>query len=758
VSLQLSRFAATLPLLCFICTQALGQERAPAPSPVREADEQYRRFFKPPETTLEYWAAMRFEIDVGKFNLAADYLKGFLAKNPTDQELVQIESEEGMSAFLRLLTIPELRDTAKPLIERVTQVAKKARTDPTRIAAFIQNLTATPEERAYAIGELRRAGAAAAPYLVAALQASAGTDAHGAIFEALLRMPDEIVPALMAALGTRDAALQYELIDLFQRRGNVTAVPALWYPSAAAQVGENVRRKAIEALTYLLGKPAEKLPEAKIALTAEANRYYQHRVRFPDSAPATVWEWDGSQLLSHTTTASEAEEYYGLRYARQALALDPAYGPAQVVFLSLALEKGFERSGIDQPLERGAPDVRDLVREANPVLVNAVLDRALVEHRLPVILGAVRALGDAADVRALRPIDQREPALLRALDYPDRRVDLAAADAVLKIPGSSGLTRSSRIVEILRRTAAADPVPRAIVADFNRDRAEQVAAAVRTAGFDPFIAATGREVVQRVTQAADVDVLLVDYAIPDPPLSHLLAQLRQDVFVGHLPILVTVPPDTSGNIPADLQPGLERIVRGYRNVWLIPTTTDPAALKDVIGARLIDALGRPLSDAERKDNAALAMLWLKRLATGEVSGYDVRPAEGAILKGLETSDLAPLAIEAAGHLPGARAQRALADVVLRNPRPELKAAAAAELTRHVQQHNLALTKEQIRGIDELYAATKDPRLKSVLALVEGGMRPSAELTGQRLGRYNPAFRPPPSPLAPPVPRQPQTEK
>ena len=33
---------------------------------------------------------MQFEINVGKFDLAAEYLKAFIAKNPTDEELLQI--------------------------------------------------------------------------------------------------------------------------------------------------------------------------------------------------------------------------------------------------------------------------------------------------------------------------------------------------------------------------------------------------------------------------------------------------------------------------------------------------------------------------------------------------------------------------------------------------------------------------------------------------------------------------------------------
>ena len=39
---------------------------------VKEAEEEYRQFFKPPKTALEYWAAMQYEIKVGKFPMLAN--------------------------------------------------------------------------------------------------------------------------------------------------------------------------------------------------------------------------------------------------------------------------------------------------------------------------------------------------------------------------------------------------------------------------------------------------------------------------------------------------------------------------------------------------------------------------------------------------------------------------------------------------------------------------------------------------------------
>src|ERR1700730_7494513 len=132
-----SHLAAGLACWCLWAAQAAGQD--------------FRDTFKKPETASEFWAAMKYEIDVGSYNLAAGYLKEFLAKNPTDQELLDIEAKEGLTGFLQLQTIPALRKDSTTLLERVSQVLQRHLADPQRIKKFIGNLSASTEERVYAI-------------------------------------------------------------------------------------------------------------------------------------------------------------------------------------------------------------------------------------------------------------------------------------------------------------------------------------------------------------------------------------------------------------------------------------------------------------------------------------------------------------------------------------------------------------------------------------------------------------------------------
>lgn len=705
-----------------------GQEKKPPSS------YQPGQFYKKPETAAEYWRAMNHEIELGQYSLAASYLKGFIAKNPSDEELLQIQDRQGSSAFMRLLTIPELRDIAKPLVERVDNVVQKHLSDRKRLETLITHLSGEPDEREYAVAQLRRSGALAMPALIAALlRTENDLDAHSAILAALPRLSRDTLPALVAALDVKNDRIKAELIDVIRQRGDTRAAPELWFPAAAPSVSETVRQKAADTLAAFLGMRPDQLPSARVALTELAERYYHHGERFADPNQVIVWSWDGKQLVSQRLPVSQAEEYFGLRYSRQALELDPAYEPAQVVFLSTALDKGFERAGLSQPLAKGAPAVKELLSTVNPALVLKVLDRGLREQRLPVILGSVRALGDLADVRAARLEDGKPSPLVLALNFPDRRVQMAAADALLRIPSPTPVA-ASRIVQVLARLAAADPMAKVLDADENRDRAPQTAAALRAAGFEPVVVHSGRDALHRLAEAADIDGILVAESITDPMLPYLLSQLRADVDAGRLPVVIAAAPDHVER--------LQYRAGAYRNVWVMAATGNAGALKDAFTTHIAQAMGQPLSEAERKVLALHAMEWLARLAHGDPAGYDLRPAESVILHQLGNKDLARFAVEAAAGVPTAGAQRALAGVALDPNRPgELRSLAAVELTRHLQQHGNMLAPAQVNNLLTQFDGLTDPKVKANVALVLGSLRPNARATGERLQRYVPSFAP-----------------
>jgi DNA-binding response OmpR family regulator len=391
------------------------------------------------------------------------------------------------------------------------------------------------------------------------------------IIYALQRMDRNIVPPLLAALDMEDPKVKSEIVGILERRAETAAVPFLWHLAASEKNPDYLRTSARNALAVLRGEKS--LPPAKEMLTKEAEKYFQHQVRFPDSE-VTVWRWDrdagrvvpGWPPAATTVKRTQAEEYYGLKFAGQALDIDSEYKPAQLVFLSLVLEKAMERAGHDKPLAGKEPNVHDLLTSVNPELVTAVLERALADKNMPVILGAVRAVGQLGEVKAARSNDGSESALVRALNFPNPRVSFAAADALLRLPrlpepeaprkpGVPGPSVPAvRVVEVLRRAVAAEVAPRkarVLVVHNNVGALDEIDKALKAAEFEAVTVRTGKEGLRRLNQAADIDAIFVDWAVPDPPLAHFLGQVRSDVNAGLLPVLVLLPPQTLEGLRAE---------------------------------------------------------------------------------------------------------------------------------------------------------------------------------------------------------------
>ncbi|HWG46199.1 MAG TPA: hypothetical protein VN688_25790 [Gemmataceae bacterium] len=744
-------------------TAQAPKQAPPAPRVADKEEEDYRRFFKKPTNTAEYWNALQFEIDVGKFDLAAVHLRNWINYKPSDADLVKLADEVGVAAFLRLRNIPKWSDDPKvnkeavnnveQLIKRVTEAVKKVRGDPVRIQAFIKNLNASPEESAYALKELAKSGAVVVPYLIDALGRADPAD-RVPLLDALRRLGPDTIEPMIAALDSKDAMLKVDLIRIFRKRYVPQVVPYLWFLAASPSESDEVRQQATAALSYFLQIPAGKLPPARVELTHQAERYYLHQVKFANPAAVTVWRWTDGRVVegwpgAATISADKAEEYYGLRFASQALLLDPAYGPAQMVLLSLVLDKTQSKAGLDQTLERAAPEVHGLLGTVQASLVNAVLERAMQEHRVPVILGAVRDLGEREEVRAVRPMGRRQPPLVRALYYPDRRVQMAAAEALLRIPNSATSLATTRVVEVFRRAVAAEPVVRApakvLIGYFNEDVRNAVAAAVAAAGYEPIKAATGREMMQRLGQASDIALLLFEEELPMPGLAPLLGQLRADTYARQLPILLTA--------SARREEAVRRYTAHWPTITVVPApfAIDTKALQPLIQARLSDPANPTLSAAEMKAYAERSIKNLARLARGEVSGYDVVPAGSTVLAALRApSKLTPegqiAAMEVASRLKSEDAQTVLANVLADAKRPAaVRVAAANALVRSIQEFSPLLTRDQVRVVNALYAQPNLALpLKSSLAVVLGSLRPNARLTGERLLQYQP-----PAPGAPP---------
>lgn len=723
------------------------------------AEDEYRLFFKRPTKPVQFWTAMKFELEVGKFELAAHHLKLLLEYQPPDEadnDLIKIEETEGLTAFLRLRYVQkwsdykpfddEARKSVEALIQRLTEAVEKHLSEPTRIQKFIRNLDAkTIEERGYAFFQLERSKERAVPFMVEALRTNLGKPEHARIVEALKKMHKDVVPPLLEILKASDAKeaqdldLRLTLLNILLERNDRRVVPYLWHLSHANQYPKLIRDRAREVLAHFLNVDITQVPTAKIILTLMAEEYYQHKKRFEPEGHK-LWRWDGERLAlkPEQLTTRDAEEFFGLRYAREALDLDPSYGPAQNVFLSLLLEREFDQD-LDQFFKKPIPsDIQNLLASLDADMITLVLERALTDNQVAVALPIIQVLGQRGETRAARLSPSAEPrGLVRALYYPDRRVQFAASQALLRLPPSPAPVAAERVVDLLQRAVAADGKSKAMMAFAPADQAAAMREKIREIGFEPLVSKNLPETLKLLDKDADVDILFLHPALKSLDLSVVLSQIRNNHNLGRVPIVVLTKKE---NYESN-----RRTAQRFSNVSIQDEASLllPNELKAVAQARIREVVKMPITAEERQRFAKGSLDSLWKMARGEATGYPIQKAQDAVYSALRSEDLALLAIEFLGRMPGSETQERLAATVT-DPRYEkIQVASAQELNRHVQKFGLMLPRESQLKLRDLYRgeAKDKAELREALAVFLGSTQPTVAESGRQIRNFVPAARP-----------------
>jgi CheY-like chemotaxis protein len=930
---------------------------------------------------MEIYQQVRALVNEGRYDVAAIFLQSLVDSNPTDQDLLAIEAQYGSTVFKQLGTIVKWSDDPKvnaqaqanvrTLIKRATEATEKVLRNPARVTKYIRNLGETYEEREFAMVELRRTGDYAVPFMVDALRTNLNAAVSNGIIEAIPHLESQSMAGWVAALDGLPADRQFSVLSAISSRPDVLTlvsfaqtdfIPTLWKVVGDPTASPAFQKYARDVLEKLVPGATKKQPE--IELAAYARKFADRKARFlgaagqPDGTPTTVpvWVWDAATqklVKQDTVPVGQADEYFGLRYARWALERQPDFEPAQVLVLTLATERAMDRGKFGE-LARTDPAVYRMLADAPTSVLTDLLGRGLAEKRTGLVLALTQALGDRADKAPALPAAGGKPSLLeRALDYPDPRVQLAAANALLRSPVPVEPKLRGRVIEVLKRAAAVDNAVapdtkgKALLADPNRQRADDAAALLRGLGYDVEQFGAGRDLLRRVSRASDFDLIVIDHHLPNPELLDVVTALRADVNVARRPILVvasldqTLPPtvdqlllrlalliaatDTAPHsvapppdqndpdympppyvpdfrrtqteeqreadrigtqrlrdrvfaaaarsridrlqrvlattgleltsdqkfqvnlrveqltvavlgvqfaMTADSSPqtyrafellqkqirtqpyvppytrrvGVDQLMRlierletdvrltkhaadryeelrtkvdtdalglvaaptrnveaearvgkmlqNFTAIRVIPEPPSRAFLEYDINAAYQDPSDRPRDPAEKKAGSKLAVEWLSRMATGEVTGFDAKPAAPELILALRSDDTASPAIDAVGRIPTAGAQLGLLNLVLTGGRPlALRVKAAEVAVRHIQVNGKLVPQTITDAVATQAGAEQNAELRGKLLVLKGLLAPNPKAYVAELRSYSPPLVPPPAPMTPtPAPK------
>ncbi len=733
------RLALALVLCCAACSWAfLAMATDPAALGQVPGPE---IFDKEPTTPLELWDAADYLVRTGQVAQAVPYLNKFMQSQPDDDMLLAIRDRYGARSILRLEDYPETRPLARPLVDRLAEAARRNATRPERIDRFVAALTKTTEEQEYAVDRLREAGPDALPALIKTLNTPAlPAEDRVKIVRNLGRLDRSAVPPLIATLDTPDTRLAADAARALARIGDARAVPQLTVLAAQGDKVSPARTAARQAILSLTGQPFDAQPRSPVrVLTDEARRYHLHRIQFPGDS-VIVWDWDETVKAPapRQVSKSEAEAIFGLKYAREALRLDPADVPAQVVLLSLAMEKAVERFGFPAYPSNDPANTFASALAAGPNVLGQVVRTAIADSKYDLAAAAVMALGQVTD-REVLATDRRVNPLVEALTAPSRRVQFSAARAIVTLDPRKPFPGSSQVVPVLARFVTNQPAPRAVVIDGNANRGNQLAGFLKALGYDPMLALTGDDGFRMAAESADVELIVIDYHLIQGEwrLVDTVSNLRADARTAGIPLYVVGPLNT--------QYKLVDLPNRYPGVKFLVTPTSPQILEQQLG-------GRPsgLSDAERAGSAQEAAMLLALVAArpGNPFEPDLVQAEPALAIALSGPNTSLPASSALGDVPDPGAQRGLADVLLDPSKPApLRLNAAGQLARSIQRFGPLVTADQEAHLLAALPQEGDPALRTSLASVLGALRPKSGPIGIRL-RTDPALAPPAPGAAP----------
>lgn len=708
-------------------------------------------FTKPPTTPIEYWDAADYLIRTGQAPQAVPYLRRFLDSQPDDATLREIRDRYGAKSMLRLQDDPSTRPFVEKMITMLGEATRRHATKPERLSRFIGDLTKSREEQDYGVERLREAGPFAIPPLVQVLQQPTveGND-RALIISNMGRLDRSAVPALVATLDSAatQPKLAADVAEVLGRIGDPRAIPSLTALAAsptAPSPAPAAARRAIESIT---GQPFSSQPKTPTRLlTDEARRYHTHAIKFPGDS-VVLWDWDASARVPvpRTVSRTDAEGVLGQKLARAALAIDPSDRQAQVVALSLLLEKAIEREGFGNYPKADPSNTFSSAVAAGPGVLGDVLRQAIADGKPDLAAVAATALGKVTDATALAVDGQVNP-LVEALSAPGRRTRLAAARALVALDPRRPFAGSSQVVPVLAQFVGSQGPPRAVVIDGNTNRGSQLAGHLKSLGYEPVLAPTGPEGFSTAAASADIELIFIDIHMIAGPwrLQDTLANLGADARTRGIPVYLVG--------PLSRETDLASIPRRFPGVKFIVTPTNPDIL-----ARQLAIAGRPAAPgaAERTASAREAAELLARIAGRPNSPFeaDLARVEPALTAALNTPGTELPAAAAMGDLANPNAQRGLADVMLDPSKPtSLRQAAAVQLARNAQKFGPLVAADQEAKLVATFERETDPGLKTALGSVIGALRPRAATTGLRLQGLNPG--PAAAPVPAPAPTSPE---
>ncbi len=643
-----------------------------------------------PTTTDEWVRVAKILTDLGRPDLGKKFLRKVIDAKLSQQELAELVEEFGSAIFLNMSSreelLPEAKQLADALLAATNEQSRK------QIPEFVQGLQdPSSEVRSRAMEGLKRTRAEAVGPMIAVLTDPGRAAEHRNILAALVEMRRDAIGPLLGLLEKSDPRLMAQAIRVL---GMMEAKEATYYllgPCTSEKSDPAIRAAAAAALKRLTGHVPTKR-EAIRRLTERSKAYFDGTQPIATDAEGRVklWRWDEGkrQSVGKRYSPEDAALVMAARLARDAYALAEEDPQMRLLYLTTMLEAAAYEAGLDKPLQGGRGTAAQEAARFGTEVIEDALQYAIDGGHVAAATAAARILGQKGEADALLRQGQRPSPLVMATRHPDRRLRLAATEAVVRLQPAGPFPGCSYIPQSLAFFAASGGPRRALVAGPVMEISRELAGMLAAAGYEVDTATTGGELIRLAIASPDYELALIDVTTGQPTVDKLLQQLGRDCRTASLRVGLIA---RSGHIDRAKHIALrEPMAMAFSR----PRTEE--AIRWQIG-RLATLSPRTfVAHGERQHQAAAAMDRLAEISGPNRGVYDVRRLQGSVLAALYNPDLSIKAAAVLGNVNSPESQQALVDLASRWTQPlEIRKAAVHAFGLSIEAHGILLTTDQI---------------------------------------------------------------
>ena len=646
--------------------------------------------------------------------LAEEYFKKLAAIPLSEEQRAALGREFDAGVWFRISQTKSFGPEATRFVGSVFAALRKAQDNPDQISQLLAAL-ASPQEgvRAAARADLVQTGRAAIGPLVVALTDPKRKAIQAEARAVLVAMGREAVEPLLAVLDGATEELKPQIVAVLAQSNAPRAEEALLVESVAPHTPPVIKQLAEAAVRRSFESPPSQL-EVAARLMRLIDDYMKAERRLPSDEKKTseLWRYDAAngQLTAQRLPVEAAAAVHAAWLARRLRTVAPNSPIAEQWHLMANLHAAKLLGGLHQPLRQGPGRAAlDRALARGPAVIEPVLRLALEKNHVPAALAALEVLSQTGDPSLLSSTGKAPNVLLKAASHGDRRIRLAALEAIAALKPTQAMAGSSAIARALLDFANFSDVRRAVVADPRAERAHALGSLLDQCGFSTAVATTGREAFHAAAGSTEVELVLIVMTVEHPEAEELLRQLRRDPRTARLPV----------GLIAD--PG--RLYRAEGIALADPLTKafvrprDLATLQERVAA--LEALSGPnhVPHAERRQQAATALRIMAAMNERPQRLFDFQGMDEAAEAALYVPELTPAAIQVLTRCRTSNAQKALADLASSGTQPiATRQAAAAAFADSIKRHRIQLSIADIQHQARLYdqAAALDPQSQDVL--------------------------------------------